>query len=197
MHRLTRGPERVACTLSRKHWLPVYHYDAPDVRHHNRLAERAPEYAAFLGQTLDERWVHPAPENMASRAWQAFQDRFPFVIEDLTTLALPEGMPIIAEGYGLTLTLVSPLLSKPEKFICLFPTYEFKAASMKSRGKGHLGGEVSNPDRAADNLRWRDRLIADRLRLGAQSLGVDVIEIDGSISTNDLATTIGLRFGLQ
>jgi hypothetical protein len=88
-------------------------------------------------------------------------------------------------------------LTKPEQLICLFPTDEFKAASMKRRGKGHFGGGVSDPERAADNLRRRDRLIADRLRSEAQSLGVDVIEMDGSISIDDLATAIGLRFGLQ
>jgi hypothetical protein len=176
--------------------VPVYHYDALDVRHHNRLAERSAEYAAFLSQTMDKRWVYPAPEDLASRACQAFQDRFSFMIEDLTTLSLPEGMLIIAEGYGLTPRLVSPLLTKPEQLVCLFPTNEFKAASMRRRGKGQFGGKVSDPQRAADSLRRLDRLIADRLRSEAQSLGVDVIEIDGSISIDDPATAIGLRFGL-
>jgi 2-phosphoglycerate kinase len=191
------GKTSVARELSRRHRVPVYHYDAHDVRHHGRLAERSPDYAAFLSRTLDERWVWPAPEDMAARAWQAFEDRFPFVIEDLTTLSLPESMPIIAEGYGLTPRLVSSLLAQPAKSICLFPTDEFKAASMKRRGKGHFGGEVSDPDRAADNLRRRDLLIADRLRSEAQSLNVEVFEVDGSISMDDLATAIGLRFGLQ
>jgi 2-phosphoglycerate kinase len=190
------GKTSITRELSRRYRVPVYHYDAVDLRHHNRLAERSSDYAAFLGQTLDERWVHPAPEHMASRAWQAFQDRFPLVIEDLTSLSLPEGMPVIAEGYGLTPRLVFPLLGKPEQLICLFPTDEFKAGSMERRGKGHFGGAVSDPERAADNLRQRDRLISDRLRSEAQSLGVDVIEIDGSISVDDLATAIGLRFRL-
>jgi hypothetical protein len=68
---------------------------------------------------------------------------------------------------------------------------------MHRRGKGHFGGEVSDPRRAADNLRLRDGLIADRIRMEAQSLGVHVIEIDGSISIDDLSTAIALRFGLQ
>jgi hypothetical protein len=49
----------------------------------------------------------------------------------------------------------------------------------------------------AENLRQRDRLIADRLLSEAQSLGVDVIEVDGTTSIDDLATVVGLRFGLQ
>jgi 2-phosphoglycerate kinase len=191
------GKTSVARELSRRHRVPVYHYDALDVRHHNRLAELSSEYAPFLTQTLDERWVHPRPEDMASRAWRAFQDRFPLVVEDLTALSLPEGMPVIAEGYGLTPKLVSPFLTKPEQLVCLFPTDEFKVGSMERRGKGHFGGEVSDPRRAAENLRRRDGLIADRLMSEAQSLGIDVIEIDGSTPTDDLATLVGLRFGLQ
>ncbi len=187
----------MARALSRKNRLPVYHYDAHDVRHHNRLAERSPDYAAFLDQTLDERWVKPAPEDLASRAWQAFHDRFPLVLEDLTTLSLPEGMQIIAEGYGLTPGLVLPLLAKPSHFVCLLPTDAFKLASMQRRGKGYFGGEVSDPKRAADNLRSRDRMIADRLREEARLLGVGVIEVDGSMSIDELATLIGFRFGLQ
>jgi hypothetical protein len=191
------GKTSVARALSCRHRLPVYHYDAHDVRHHHRLAERAPEYAAFLDMTLDERWVEPTPEDMASRAWQAFQDRFPLVLEDLTTLALPEGMPAIAEGFGLTPRLVLPVLAKPSQFVCLSPTDEFKLASMQRRGKGHFGGRVTDPRRAADNLARRDRLIADRLRLEARSLGMDVIEVDGSMSIAELAAAIGSRFGLQ
>jgi hypothetical protein len=138
------GKTRVARALSRKNRL----------RHHNRLAERSPDYAAFLDQTLDERWVKPAPEDLASRAWQAFHDRFPLVLEDLTALSLPEGMQIIAEGYGLTPGLVLPLLAKPSHFVCLLPTDAFKLSSMQRRGKGYFGGEVSDPKRGSCPAAW-------------------------------------------
>jgi hypothetical protein len=106
-------------------------------------------------------------------------------------------MPAIAEGFGLTPRLVLPVLAKPSQFVCLSPTDEFKLASMQRRDKGHFGGRVTDPRRAADNLARRDRLIADRLRLEARSLGMDVIEVDGSMSTAELAAAIGSRFGLQ
>lgn len=190
------GKSSIAQALSRNHNLPVYHYDAHDVRHHDVLAERLPDYAAFLTSSLDERWLDPTPEELASRAWQSFQDRFPLVLEDLTTLSLPQGMPIIAEGFGLTPHLVSSVLHKASQFICLLPTDEFKLASMRRRNKGHFGGQVSDPQRAADNLRQRDRIIADRLREETRSMSGDIIEIDGSISVDELATMIGSRFGL-
>ncbi|NLS08368.1 hypothetical protein HGP14_34950 [Rhizobium sp. P32RR-XVIII] len=191
------GKTSIALALARKHRLPVYHYDAHDLRHHQRLAEREPRYAAFLRQTLDERWVRPTPGDLAARAWQSFEDRFPLVLEDLTTLALPNGMPVIAEGYGLTPRLVSPLLGDPSQFVCLLPSVEFKDASMQKRGKGQFGGDVSDPQRASDNLRRRDQIIADRLRVEAQTLGRDIIEADGSKLIDELAVAIGLRFRLQ
>lgn len=191
------GKTSIALALARKYRVTVYHYDAHDLHHHQRLAEREPRYAAFLRQTPDERWVRPTPEDLASRAWQSFQDRFPFVLEDLTTLALPNGMPVIAEGYGLTPRLVSPLMGGSSQFVCLLPSAEFKDTSVQKRGKGQFGGEVSDPQRAADNLRRRDQIIADRLRAEAQSLGCEIIQADGSKSIDELAAAIGLRFRLQ
>jgi 2-phosphoglycerate kinase len=191
------GKTSVARELARRHRSPVYHYDEHDARHHRRLAEKSADYAAFLDQTLDERWIIPSPEDLARRAWQSFHDRFPLVLEDLTMLSLPEGMPIIAEGFGLTAGLVAPLLARRTEFVCLIPADDFKAASMKRREKGRFGDQVSDPHRAMENLRQRDRLIAERLRSEAKALDMDVFDIDGTMSISALATRLGLRFGLS
>jgi hypothetical protein len=191
------GKTTVTRELARQYRLPVYHYDAHDLHHHQRLAERSRDYAAFLAQTLDERWVQPSPDDLLARTWQSFQDRFPFVLEDLTKLVLPAEMPIIAEGYGLTPSMVAPFLATPAQYVCLLPTDDFKVASMARRGKGQFGGQVSDTARATDNLRERDRLITARLRAEAEDLGVTIIEVDGATSTEALAASIGQRFGLS
>jgi hypothetical protein len=127
---------------------------------------------------MDERWVHPRPEQLADRAWQSFSDRFPLVVEDLTALSFPEGMPILAEGFGLTPELMAPLLTDPAHAVWLIPTDEFKHASMRRRRKGEFGGSVSDPDRALHNLLQRDRLIGEHLTTQARSRGIDVVQVD-------------------
>lgn len=86
------GKTSIARTLSEKHRLPVYHYDQADLRHHIRLAQTSPRYAAFLNSSMDERWVHPEPEELAERAWLGFRDRFRLATEDLAALSFPAGM---------------------------------------------------------------------------------------------------------
>jgi hypothetical protein len=49
------GKTSIARVLSEKHRLPVYHYDQADLRHHIRLAQTSPGYAAFLNSSMDER----------------------------------------------------------------------------------------------------------------------------------------------
>jgi hypothetical protein len=145
---------------------------------------------------MDERWVRPEPSELAERAWQSFSDRFPFALEDLTALSLPEGMRLLAEGFGLTPELVAPFLTNPLNALWLVPTDAFKRASMQRRRKGEFGSQVSDPARAAYNLLQRDRLLADRVKAGAVARDMTVIEIDGSQTVDALAASLACRFGL-
>jgi hypothetical protein len=103
------GKTTVSQLIAERRGLQSYHYDQHDLPQMERLAETLPRYRAFLDAPLDERWVYPRPEELLRRALQAFRDRFPLVIEEL--LALPRAPMVIAERFGLTLTLVAPLLS--------------------------------------------------------------------------------------
>jgi 2-phosphoglycerate kinase len=191
------GKTSVARRLADAYGLAVYHYDEAHLRHHRRLAVNSPVYAAFLDASLDERWVGTAPEELAERAWQAFADRFPLVLEDLAAFSLPAGTRLVAEGFGLTPGLVSPLLANPRHAVWLMPTDELKARSIRRRGKGAFGGRVSDPIRATDNLRQRDRLLAERLTAEAAARGMTVVEVDGAQSVEALAAALAGRFGLS
>lgn len=130
------------------------------------------------------------------RTWQSFQDRFPLVTEDLSALELPPEMPIIAEGFGLTPSLVSDAGGAVNRMVCLLPTEEFKVASMVRRGKGQFGGEVSDAARAATNLRRRDQALAARVRAEATALNVPILEIDGSHPIDEIADRVAVQLGL-
>jgi 2-phosphoglycerate kinase len=191
------GKTSVARALSNKFGLSVYHYDQADLRHHERLGALRTEYSAFLASGMDERWVEPTPEELAKRAWRAFEDRFPFVMEELSARLPSPGTRILAEGFGLTPGLVAPLLSEPSHAVWLLPTEGFKRASMRQRGKGTFEGAVSDPERAARNLFERDQILAERIRREASALGLTIIEVDGSKSIDGLAAQLAVRFHLD
>jgi 2-phosphoglycerate kinase len=191
------GKTSVARALSDKFGLSVYHYDQADLRHHERLATLSTEYSAFLASGMDERWVAPTPEELAKRAWRAFEDRFPFVMEELRARAPSPGAGILAEGFGLTPGLVAPQLSEPSHAVWLLPTEGFKQASMRRRGKGAFEGAVSDPERAARNLFERDQILAERIRREAGALGLTIIDVDGSRSIDSLAAHLTVRFHLN
>lgn len=168
----------------------VYSYDASDLRHHQELAARDANYAAFLALNMDGRWVEPTPEHLAERSWQAVQDRFPLVLADLARI---EG-PVIAGGFGLTPALVAPLIGDAAQAVWLDPEPSFSAASRQRHSKGLFGGEVSDPVRAGANLARRDELLAHRLAVEARSVGVTVLKVDGSASPGILALQLAAKF---
>jgi hypothetical protein len=189
------GKTSVARLLSETYRLPVYHYDQANLRHHLRLAPTSPRYADFLNSTMDERWVRPEPEELAERAWQAFQDRFALVTEDLTALSFPDGMRVLAEGFGLVPHLIEPLLTSRRQAIWLVPTEKLKLAAMQLRGKGRFDGQVSDSQRASRNLLERDRLLTERIKTDARAQGMTVLEIDGSQSVAAVAARVADHFG--
>jgi hypothetical protein len=188
------GKTSVARLLSKTYRLPVYHYDQADLRHHLRLAQTMPRHAAFLEESMDERWVCPAPEQLAERAWQAFRDRFALVIEDLTAVSFPEGMRVLAEGFGLTPELLAPVLTARRQAIWLVPTEAFKRAAMQRRGKGRFGGEVSEVERASRNLLERDQLLRERIKADGRARDLTVLEVDGSEPVERLAARVATHF---
>jgi hypothetical protein len=189
------GKTSVARLLSEIHRLPVYHYDQADLRHHLRLAQTLPRYTAFLDASMDERWVHPEPEELAERAWQAFRDRFALVTEELTALSFPSGLHVLAEGFGLTPELLEPVLSSPRQAIWLVPTEPFKLAAMQRRGKGRFLGQVSDTGRASRNLLQRDRLLTERIKADASARHMTLLEVDGSETIHAVAARVAAHFG--
>ncbi len=189
------GKTTVAKIIAERYGLQVYHYDRHDLPHHERLAQTNDEYRLWLSASLDERWVYPAPEHLLEELLRSFQDRFPLVIEDL--LALPRHPMLIAEGFGLTPDLVAPLLSNAQLAIWLVPTVDFKWASMIRRDKPAWRSETSNPERARRNLFERDLMLAQLIRTQARMRDLTIIEIDGSRSTDEVASFVEHHFGTR
>ena len=177
------GKSTVADMLAERHGLQVYHYDRRDLAHHEQLAATSAVYRTWLDASLDERWIHPEPEEMVETTLRSFRDRFPLVIEDL--LAFPTERYVVAEGFGLLPEYVAPLLVSPSAALWLVPTDDFKRASMLRRNKPSFAARTTNPERARANLLARDMLLAGYIREQARQRGCTLYEVDGVRSIED------------
>jgi 2-phosphoglycerate kinase len=188
------GKTTIAQIMAERYGLQLYHYDRHDLPQLERLAQTLPRYRAFLDASLDERWVHPEPKDLLQFVLRGFQDRFPLVVEDLLDLA-KEPM-ILAEGFGFTPDLLSPILSSKRQAIWLVPTEDFKRASMERRNKPSFKDKVSDPERATRNVFVRDMLLAEEMSAQAESRGLTVYEVEGTRSVEEMATLIERHFEL-
>jgi len=184
------GKTTVAARLAADHGLRLYSCDAMQSDHTRRSNPiDHPLLDDFLAMDMDERWVNRPPSVML-KTFHGFQgEGFDLILEDL--LALPEEPPILAEGYKLLPRLVSPLLSGPNQAAWLVPTPRFRRAAVEMRGSTwDIAGRTSNPEQALANLLARDELFTDEVVKQAAARALRVIEVDGTLSLDDLTMRV-------
>jgi hypothetical protein len=155
----------------------------------------APFLGHFAAMSMDERWVDRAPEVMLETFHWFRGELFGLIIDDL--LRLPAEPPVIIEGFRLLPRLVHPLLTASDQAVWLLPTPRFRRAALESRGSlWRIAGQTSDPERALQNLLERDRMFTDRVREEAVSLGLRTVEVDVTMTEDDLAGRVTAALGL-
>ncbi len=175
----------IARRIAAEHGLRLYDTDAMMAEHARRSTpQEAPRLAEFIAMDMDERWLNRTPEDMLRTFHWFHGEAFPLLVEDLLSLE-----PVVAEGFRLLPRLVCPLLDDPRQALWLLPTPEFRLAAFESRGSlWKIAGQTSDPGKALANLLERDRLFTEELRAEAKQLGLQVIEVDGSLSEDELVS---------
>ncbi len=187
----------IARRVADRYGLEVYATDDTMPDHASRSSEAdSPLLHQFMDMDMDDRWVNRTPEAMLETFHWFHGEGFDMIIEDL--LRLPREREIIAEGFRLLPRLVEPLLADPSHAVWLFPTPGFREAVVNSRGGPAWGflARTTAPERALRNLLERDRMFTDLLREETERLGLSAIEIDGTMTEDDLAERVAARFGL-
>lgn len=190
------GKSTIARRLAARHGLRLYATDEVMADHGRRsvLAD-SPFLARFAAMDMDERWVSRSPETMLETFGWFRGEGFGLIVEDL--LGLPGEPGVIAEGFRLLPRLVQPLLAVPRQAVWLCPTPGFRRAAFASRGSlREIAGKTSDPDRALRNLLERDRMFTERLREEAAGLGLRVVEVDVTVTADDLTGQVTRAFGL-
>jgi hypothetical protein len=149
-----------------------------------------------MAMDMDERWVNRSPKTLLETFHWFQGEGFELIIEDL--LCLPRERGVIVEGFRPLPRLVTPLLSVPSHGVWLLPTPAFRQAVLESRGGSAWGflGRTSDPERALHNLLERDRMFTEILREETSRLDVTAIEVDTTMTEDDLAKRVTEVFGL-
>jgi hypothetical protein len=142
---------------------------------------------------MDERWVSRSPRTMLETFHWFRGEGFGLIVEDL----LDMGPGVIAEGFRLLPRLVRPLLADPGHAVWLLPTPGFRRAAFENRGPPHqFWQRASDPERALRNLLERDRLFTGRLREEAGRLALPVVDVDITVTEDELVKRAAKTFGL-
>lgn len=195
------GKTSVTRLLAARHPIVAYHYDYHDARSHALRAREDPGQFPALARFLrkldtdpDEVWVRASPREMVETARGIFDEKFVMVCEDLA--AMPDGVTVVAEGWGLRPQLLAPFLSVPKRAIFLVPTEAFRDRQSREleRAKALSVPGLSDAGRAQRNRLERDVILAREMVDQARQLGLRVLEIDGSEPEETIAEHVEEQF---
>jgi 2-phosphoglycerate kinase len=192
------GKSTIARRIAAQHGLRLYATDDVMADHARRSThEDSPLLHTFLAMDMDERWVNRPPKLMLETFHWFRGEGFHLIIEDI--LRLPREPGVIVEGFRLLPHLVKPLLSVPAHGVWLLPTPDFRQAVVESRGGSASGflAKTTDPERALRNLLERDRMFTDTLREETARLEVPAIEVEATMTEDDLAGRVTEVFGLR
>jgi hypothetical protein len=191
------GKSTIAGLLAEEYGLRLYHCDDTQPAHTARSNPvDDPMLHAFVAMTMDERWVKRTPEEMF-RTFHGFHgEGFRLILEDL--LDLPTDVPVLVEGYKLLPRLVFPWLSRVDQAVWLIPTPEWRQTAFSRRGSlWSIAGRTSDPETALANLLARDALFTEEVERQAAALQLSMIEVDGSMTVDELLERTVVCLGLK
>jgi 2-phosphoglycerate kinase len=190
------GKSTIARRIAARHGLRLYATDDVMSDHARRSTpEDSPQLAEFVAMDMDERWVNRSPTTMLETFHWFRGESFNLIIEDL--LCLPREPRVIVEGFRLLPRLVKPLLATPSHAVWLLPTPNFRRTAFETRGSlWQIPGKTTDPQRALHNLLTRDEMFTQRLHEETNRLALNAIEIDTTMTEDDLTEQVTAAFGL-
>lgn len=191
------GKSTLARRIAAECGLQLYATDDVMADHGKRsTAEDCPYLHEFIAMDMDERWVNRDPHTMLETFHWFRGEGFHMIIEDL--LRLPKEPGVIVEGFRLLPQLVKPLLAVRSQAVWLLPSPEFRQAVFASRGGPQWGfiGKTSNPEQALRNVLARDAMFTRRLYAETKHLELNVIQVDGTLTEDELTGRVAEAFGL-
>jgi 2-phosphoglycerate kinase len=192
------GKSSIAGILAGKYGLEVYHCDDAFFEHAKRVDPREqPVFHSIIHMTWDEIWMRPVDVQIADE-FACYREEFAMIISDL--LAYPQSTPVIAEGAALLPDCVSELLLDRCRAIWVVPTEAFQRQRYTPEHRPWMWdilNQCADPERAFRNWMDRDVGFAKQIVKRAQTLEIEVIEVDGTRSIAENAESVAEHFHLM
>ena len=191
------GKSTISRRVAAEYGLRIYATDDVMQDHARRsTAEDCPLLHKFMAMSMDERWLNRSPLEMLETFHWFRGEGFSLIVEDL--LALSKETGVVAEGFRLLPHLVKPLLANSNHAVWLIPTPEFRKSVVDSRGGAAWGviAKTGDPEQALRNLIERDAMFTERLKEEAQRLEMNIIEVDSTVTEDEVAGRVAELFRL-
>jgi len=156
--------------------------------------QRQPVMAKVAGLGWNALWMRPVEELLADELG-FYHEEFELLLDEMD--ALPPGRPILSEGNAWLPELLHPLGVPPARVLYLVPTPAFQVAHYARRGfiKDILA-QCVDPDAAFRNWMERDSRFGDEVCDQAAALGLCVIQVDGSLTLDEITALVEKAFNL-
>jgi cytidylate kinase len=191
------GKSTISRRVAAEYGLRIYATDDVMQDHARRsTAEDCPLLHKFMAMSMDERWLNRSPLEMLETFHWFRGEGFSLIVEVL--LALSKETGVVAEGFRLLPHLVKPLLANSNHAVWLIPTPEFRKSVVDSRGGAAWGviAKTGDPEQALRNLIERDAMFTERLKEEAQRLEMNIIEVDSTVTEDEVAGRVAELFRL-
>ena len=189
------GKSSIAEHLATEYQLQVYKADDYEDEHPKRTdPQRHPVMTRYKDMGWNEIWSVPTAQAVRD-LFAYYRERFALGLQDLA--AFDPACPMLAEGFPFLPELIQPLGVDPAHAIFLVPTYDFQLQyySQRTWVMGILA-QCARPQEAFANWMRRDYLSGREILRQAQALGYRCVEVDGSLSLEEMTALVREHFGL-
>jgi len=151
--------------------------------------------AASLAMSPDQIWMRD-PAEQCREEFEIYREIFPFALEKLTAAA--GDRPVITEGAGWLPDMVQSIGVEPSRYICLVPSRVFQITEYSRRPWiDFVLEQCKDREAAFSNWMERDVIFARQTAAIARRLHYKTIVNDGSLSIEDLYSSVIGQFGLE
>jgi 2-phosphoglycerate kinase len=172
-----------------------YNCDDAFQRHAEQITPEAqPTLYKVTHITWEELWMQPV-DVLVQDAIRVYHEEWNMIVEDL--LALPNDMPIIAEGTALLPALVHDVITDPQQAIWVVPTKEFQRECYPQRGTWvqEIVSQCTDPEQALRNWMDRDVAFACWVSEEARRRRLRLLVVDGERRIDENAAVVEAHFG--
>jgi hypothetical protein len=179
-------------------WHSVRSYRADDAfpaHAAQATADAQPQLYRVARMSWDEIWGRPV-EVLLQDEIAVYHEEWPMVVEDL--LALPDDLPVVAEGAALLPARVQDLLPDPRHAIWIVPTEAFQRGRYARRGAwvDEILAQCTAPEQAFEHWMARDAAYARWVSREARQRGLRVLTVSGARSIEENAAIVDAHFAL-